>query len=164
MYANLHEASICIYLDHQTVPSIRLSVSETEFYRTQVFFSGFRNCVTVTKSGDTPCGLWWLFGVLSVSCRGKQKTSHCKPCIMIHVNVRQKKNFQGTQQSFMTPKAFFTLIAPVLEADHHSLRRGMLEWSSGAMQSFSFKGQNFPCTDHFSATTGKKKKRTMRTR
>jgi len=49
MYENLYEAFICIY---KTVTSMGLSVSEMEFHRTQVFFSGFRNSVTVTKSGD----------------------------------------------------------------------------------------------------------------
>lgn len=161
MYENFHEASIYIYLDHQTMG---LSISEAEFYRTQLFFSGFWNCVTVSKSGDTPCGLWHLFGFVCVSCGGNQKNSHCKLCIMIHVNARQKQDFHGTQQSFMTPKAFLTRVAPVLEADHHSLRRRMPEWPSGAMRSFSFKGQNFPWTHHFRATTGKKKKRIMRTR
>lgn len=129
-------------------------------------FLVFRNCTTVAKSGDTFAGLWWQFGVVSVSCRRKQKNSHCKPCVMIHVNVRQKEDFQGTQQSFMIPKVFLTLVAPVLEADHCFLRRGVLERPSCAIRSFSFKGQNFPWTDYVRATTGKKKKKkkTMRTR
>jgi len=56
----------------------------------------------------------------------------------------------------MTPKVFRTLIALVLEADHHSLRRGKLQWPRGARRSFFFKAQNFRWTDHFRATTEKK--------
>lgn len=42
MYENLHEA--CIYLEHQILTSMELSVSEKKFHKAQVSFSGFRNC------------------------------------------------------------------------------------------------------------------------
>lgn len=44
MYANHHEASTCVYLDHKILTSMELSESEKKFHKTQVFFSGFRNC------------------------------------------------------------------------------------------------------------------------
>lgn len=34
---------------------------------------------------------------------------------MIHVNVRQKEDFQGSRQSFVASKVFLNVIASVLE-------------------------------------------------
>lgn len=101
----------------------------------------------MTKPGSVPCGLWQLFRLVSVSNKWKKTNSHCKLSIIAHVNMSQKADFKGKVGPSRPHKASLTVFPLVLDVDHHSLRRGILQWPTEAVRSFSFKGQNFARTD-----------------
>lgn len=76
-----------------------------------------------------------------------KEDSHCKFSIIAHANMRQKADFKGKVRPSQYHKASLTIFPLVLKVDHHSLRRGILQWPTEAERSFSFKGRIFARAD-----------------